>query len=157
MCSAFQLTFSFHNPDASVYMQLFKIWEKGLSKIANVDGLFVEFLTQPHPVTNGTNLFGLTPGRTDDVMVDMTAAYNNKADDRRVQSVIAEIVNEQRALLKQTGHLMDFIYLNYADNSQKVLQSWGNENVAKLRDVSKKYDPNGVFQKQVPGGFKIPM
>lgn len=132
-------------------MQIFKSWEKGLSKIANVDGLFVEFLTQPYPVTNGTNLFGLTPGRTDDVMVDLTATYKNKADDRRVRSVIAEIVNEQRALLKRTGHLMDFIYLNYADSSQKVLQSWGNENVAKLRHVGKKYDPNGVFQKQVPG------
>ncbi|KAL6238475.1 hypothetical protein BDW75DRAFT_201416 [Aspergillus navahoensis] len=154
---AFQLTFSFHNPDPAVYMELFKIWEQGLSKIANVEGLFVEFLTQPHPVTNGTNLFGLTPGRTDDVMVDMTAAYSNQADDRRVQSAITEIVDEQRSLLKRTGHLMDFIYLNYADVSQKVLQSWGADNVAKLRAASKKYDPKAVFQKQVPGGFKIPM
>ncbi|KAL4759688.1 FAD-binding oxidoreductase [Aspergillus foveolatus] len=153
---AFQLTFSFHNPDPTVYMELFKIWETGLSKIANVEGLFIEFLTQPHPVTNGTNLFGLTPGRTDDVMVDMTAAYANQADDRLVQSVITDIVDEQRALLKRTGHLMDFIYLNYADISQDVLQSWGADNVAKLRAASDKYDPKGVFQKQVPGGFKIP-
>lgn len=137
-------------------MELFKIWETGLSKIANVEGLFVEFLTQPHPVTNGTNLFGLTPWRTDDVMVDMTAAYTNQADDRLVQSVITDIVNEQRALLKRTGYLMDFIYLNYADISQEVLQSWGADNVAKLRAASDKYDPKRVFQKQVPGGFKIP-
>src|SRR3954452_9204233 len=120
--SAFQLTFSFHNPDPNVYMELFKIWEKGVSKIANVDSIFVEFLIQPHPVTNGTNMFGLTPGRTDDVMIDMTAGYANKADDVLVQRVINDIVNKQRALLKSHGYLMDFIYLNYADISQKVLQ-----------------------------------
>lgn len=138
-------------------MQLFKIWEKGLSKIAKVEGIFVEFLVQPHPVTNGTNMFGLTPGKTDDVMVDMTAAYTNTADDALVKAVITDIVNQQRALLKAHGHLIDFIYLNYADISQKVLQSWGADNVAKLRAVSKRYDPKGVFQKQVPGGYKIPM
>lgn len=138
-------------------MELFKIWEKGLSKVANVDGIFVEFLTQPHPVTNGTNMFGLTPGKTDDVLIDMTAAYANKADDALAQSVITDIVNKQRALLKRHGQLMDFIYLNYADISQKVLQSWGADNVAKLQAVSKKYDPKGVFQEQVPGGYKIPM
>ncbi|CAG7947196.1 unnamed protein product [Penicillium nalgiovense] len=154
--SAFQLTFSFHNPDPNVYMELFKIWEKGVSKIANVDSIFVEFLVQPHPVTNGTNMFGLTPERKDDVMIDMTAGYANKADDVLVQRVIIDIVDKQRALLKSHGHLMDFIYLNYADISQKVLQSWGEDNIAKLRAASKKYDPNGVFQEQVPGGYKIP-
>lgn len=138
-------------------MELFKIWENGLSKIANVDSIFVEFLIQPHPVTNGTNMFGLTPEKTDDVMIDMTAGYANKADDALVQPVIWDIVNKQRALLKSHGHLMDFIYLNYADISQKVVQSWGTDNVAKLRAASKKYDPKGVFQKQVPGGYKIPM
>lgn len=51
------------------------------------------------------------------------------------RTAIAEIVNEQRTLLKRAGHPMQFIYLNYADNSQKVLQL-GNENVAKLRDAS---------------------
>lgn len=155
--SSFQLTFSFHNPDPKVYMELFKIWEKGLSKTANVEGIFIEFLIQPHPVTNGANMFGLTPGRTDDVMVDMTATYANKADDTLVRSVIRNIVDKQRALLQSHGHLMDFIYLNYADISQEVLQSWGADNVAKLKAVSKKYDPQGVFQKQVPGGYKIPM
>lgn len=137
-------------------MELFKIWEQSLKQISKVDGIFVEFLIQPHPVTNGTNMFGLTPGKTDDVMVDMTSAYTNESDDALVKSVITEMVEAQRAILKFNGHLMDFIYLNYADKSQKVMQSWGADNVAKLNAASKKYDPKGVFQKRVPGGFKIP-
>ncbi|PKX92378.1 uncharacterized protein P174DRAFT_421447 [Aspergillus novofumigatus IBT 16806] len=41
----FQLAFSFNNPNATVYMELIKISEKGLSKVANVEGIFVEFLS----------------------------------------------------------------------------------------------------------------
>ncbi|MCJ1332273.1 hypothetical protein MMC10_008965 [Thelotrema lepadinum] len=153
----FQLTFSFSNPDAATYYQLFKIWEDAMPKLANVTGMFVEFLIQPQPVTNGTNLFGLQAGKTDDVMVDMTSAYTNKADDALVAQVLTDLVNQQKQLLQNGGYLIDFIYLNYADISQQVLQSWGSSNVAKLQAASKKYDPSGVFQTQVPGGFKIPM
>ncbi|KAK5989784.1 FAD-dependent monooxygenase sdcF [Cladobotryum mycophilum] len=152
---AFQLTFSFQNPNASVYMNLFKIWEQGISKIAKVDGIFIEFLTQPQPVTNGTNLFGLKAGKTDNVLIDMTATYTKASDDAVVKATLSDIVQKQRALLKSTGHLLDFIYLNYADISQDVLGSWGAGNLAKLKAASKKYDPQGVFQKRVPGGYKL--
>ncbi|KAI1779467.1 Glucooligosaccharide oxidase [Hypoxylon cercidicola] len=152
---AFQLTFSFQNPNASVYMELFKIWENGTSAVADVNGIFIEFLTQPQPVTNGTNMFGLIGGKTDYVSVDMTAAYNNESDDALVEAAMTDIVEKQRALLKSHGYLIDFIYLNYADISQDVFDSWGADNVAKLQDVSKKFDPEGVFQTMVPGGYKI--
>lgn len=154
--SGFQLTFSFCNPDPATYFQLFKIWEKAMPKLANVEGIYVEFLVQPHPVTNGTNLFGLKAGKTDDAMVDMTSAYTNKADDALVAQVLTDMVNQQKQLLKKSQDLIDFLYLNYADISQQVLQSWGSSNVDKLKAASKKYDPSGVFQTQVPGGFKIP-
>ena len=154
--SGFQLTFSFRNPDPATYIQLFSIWENAMPKLAKVDGIFVEFLVQPHPVTNGTNLFGLQAGKTDDVMIDMTSAYTNKADDSLVAQVLTDVVNQQKQLLKKSNYLIDFLYLNYADISQPVLQSWGSSNVNKLKAASKKYDPSGVFQTQVPGGFKIP-
>ena len=35
------------------------------------------------------------------------------------------------------------------------LESYGKANVQLLRNVSAKYDPQGVFQYMVPGGFKI--
>ncbi|KAI1195490.1 Glucooligosaccharide oxidase [Nemania serpens] len=153
---AFQLTFSFQNPEADVYMKLFKIWESGIEEITDVKGLFIEFLTQPQPVTNGTNMFNLKPGKTDYVNIDMTATYNDKADDQLIVRVMNKIVNSQRALLKSNGLLIDFVYLNYADISQNVYQSWGGNSVAKFRAASKKYDPRGVFQIMVPGGYKIP-
>ncbi|KAL6697232.1 FAD-binding domain-containing protein [Trichoderma pleuroticola] len=152
---SYQLTLTFQNPPAAIYTELFQIWEKRITALANVKGLFIEFLLQPQPVTNGTNMFGLTPGKTDDVLIDMTAAYDNESDDVLVESVINDIVKKQRAFLESRGYLLDFIYLNYADISQNVLSTWGNKSLAKLRAVSKKYDPKGVFQKKSPGGYKL--
>ncbi|KAI1393317.1 FAD binding domain-containing protein [Hypoxylon trugodes] len=50
---------------------------------------------------------------------------------------------------------IDFVYLNYADASQDPLGSYGADNIQHIRDVAAKYDPNEVFQKRIPGGFKI--
>ena len=38
---------------------------------------------------------------------------------------------------------------------QNPLKSYGAVNVAKIRSVAKKYDPNGVVQTKAPRGFKV--
>lgn len=48
-----------------------------------------------------------------------------------------------------------FRYLNYADPTQNPLKSYGSANVAFIKKVAAKYDPEGIFQSKVPGGFKI--
>ena len=107
-------------------------------------------------VAQGTpSLFGLDAGRTDYVMMLMTAAYANAADDDRVRDGILSIVRDQRGLLRRNRYLIDFVYANYADKTQGVYQSWGADSVAKLQAASRKYDPDGIFQKRVHGGLKV--
>ncbi|THC87606.1 hypothetical protein EYZ11_012949 [Aspergillus tanneri] len=48
-----------------------------------------------------------------------------------------------------------FKYLNYADKSQDPFSSYGEANKAHLIAVGKRYDPNELFQKGLPGGFKL--
>ena len=50
---------------------------------------------------------------------------------------------------------VDYLFSNDASYSQPVLQSYGTENVAKMREVQALYDPQRVFQTLVPGGFKL--
>lgn len=50
---------------------------------------------------------------------------------------------------------MDFVYLNYADATQDPLGSYGNSNVHYMKEVAARYDPAGIFQSRIPGGFKI--
>lgn len=48
-----------------------------------------------------------------------------------------------------------FRYLNYSDVSQDPLSTYGEDNIKQMRKVAAKYDPIGIFQRLVPGGFKI--
>ncbi|USP73746.1 hypothetical protein yc1106_01020 [Curvularia clavata] len=41
------------------------------------------------------------------------------------------------------------------DLYQSVILSYGNERLARLKSISKKYDPMTVSRKLRPGGFKI--
>jgi hypothetical protein len=47
-------------------------------------------------------------------------------------------------------------YLNYAHYVQDPIKGYGAANIEKLKSASKKYDPDGVFQKLRSSGFKIP-
>lgn len=53
------------------------------------------------------------------------------------------------------GKYVEFKYLNYATAWQDPLGSYGKEGLEVLKKVSRKYDPEGVFQGLCEGGFKI--
>ena len=46
--------------------------------------------------------------------------------------------------------------LTYSGWNQPVLESYGEENLARMRAVQAAYDPGHVFQRLVPGGQKLP-
>ncbi|KJZ68455.1 hypothetical protein HIM_12157 [Hirsutella minnesotensis 3608] len=48
-----------------------------------------------------------------------------------------------------------YIDLNHAKGSQKPFLGYGAGNYAFLKSTSQKYDPRGVFQALMPGGFKL--
>lgn len=47
------------------------------------------------------------------------------------------------------------VFMNYANPGQDPLGSYGERSVEHIRSVAAKYDPKGVFQTRVPGGFKV--
>lgn len=48
-----------------------------------------------------------------------------------------------------------FLYMNYAAKFQDVIASYGADNVEFLRGVAAAYDPDQVFQRLLPGPFKL--
>lgn len=68
---------------------------------------------------------------------------------------LRKVYEDLRAYAASTDGLLSWITANYAHPTQEVFQSYGRENVQKIRDAAAKYDPNGVFQHLCPGGFKI--
>jgi hypothetical protein len=85
----------------------------------------------------------------------VAALWSNSTANDVVEKKAGQVTNDIAELAKSLGLLHGFQYLNYADPSQDPLESYGPANVQHLKEASRKYDPSGVFQRQVPGGFKL--
>ncbi|KAK8066073.1 hypothetical protein PG997_012820 [Apiospora hydei] len=74
-----------------------------------------------------------------------------EAEARRRMTGYREAVKRESV---RTGTDVAFEYLNYADKAQDPLQSYGADNVAFLRGVAAKYDPEGILRRRMPGGSR---
>ena len=57
---------------------------------------------------------------------------------------------------KADGSYLPYEFMNDASYDQDVIGHYGAANVQRLKEVQRRYDPELVFQKLVPGGFKLP-
>lgn len=85
----------------------------------------------------------------------LTASWTLSSDDDLVNRVADEFIRQTNTLAQQRGLSHEFIYLNYANKTQNPIDGYGAASKAKLQAVSKRYDPKGIFQMGVPGGFKL--
>ena len=84
--------------------------------------------------------------------VDESEAHMDEPMRNAVKDLFAA-ANSRAAVL---GVKRDFLALTYADGWQDPIGSRSPGTVEELLATSQKYDPMQVFQKQVPGGFKLP-
>ena len=104
----------------------------------------------------GGNVLGLDSSLTKNaVLFLLTLKTNTAADEAVIHARGGVFFANVDEAVKTSGNSLPFVYLNYANPSQDPLGSYGVENVEFIRKVSAKYDPQGVFQRRVPGGFKI--
>lgn len=106
-------------------------------------------------VEAGGNVMGLERQKDDGILllalIEVPTAEQRAAAYPKVKAWIEEL----QAYASSVDGAQDWLYMNYADPGQKVLRSYGAENVEFMKKVAAKYDPEGVFQKLCPGGFKI--
>ncbi|KAJ5587856.1 uncharacterized protein N7459_003621 [Penicillium hispanicum] len=82
-------------------------------------------------------------------------SWDDSRDDSLVKYAGDRIITQVREYAASIGEDHEYIYLNYADRSQNPLRGYGADNLREILRVAKKYDPAGVFQTQMPGGFKV--
>lgn len=83
------------------------------------------------------------------------ASWTDPTDDPSLNAAAENWVTSVQQFSASAGTNVDFLYLNYAASFQDPLASYGAANLAFMRQVSQKYDPEQVFQNLVPGGFKL--
>lgn len=107
-------------------------------------------------VERGGNILGVDKLKDNAIVLLGSLAVNGADQEAIGRQKILEWKEAVEQYSKSIGAFIDYRYMNYADASQDVLASYGDENVQKMHAVSSKYDPEGIFQKRVPGGFKLP-
>jgi FAD/FMN-containing dehydrogenase len=101
------------------------------------------------------NALGLDAADGPLVLVLLSAFWHDAADDARVDAAARRLVARVRRAAARRGLARAWIYLNYAAPWQDPIAGYGAANRRRLQDISRRYDPHGVFQKNVPGGFKL--
>ncbi|KAH8174772.1 FAD binding domain-containing protein [Sarocladium implicatum] len=101
------------------------------------------------------NVLGLD-GETDPVVVlELCCDWADAKHDALVKKVMQQAISEIEAASESLGSAHRFRFTNYAAAWQRPLDGYGEKNKRFLKDVSRKYDPNGLFQTGCLGGFKL--
>ncbi|ROW14174.1 hypothetical protein VPNG_04282 [Cytospora leucostoma] len=89
----------------------------------------------------------------------VSAHWTYMWDDASKDSAIFRAYQRVLVRAKAAGELLGlnhrYIYMNYASQFQDPISGYGPESKARLLEVSKTYDPEGVFQDLQPGYFKL--
>lgn len=138
-------------------------WQETLSKVKDAEGFIFSFGF--HPLTQalldssekaGGNAMAIPPSDAPLFIVLINPVWKLAIDDERISLEIESLVAELRQLAREKGMLHRYMFTNYSYSKDDVLAGYGEDSLLKLKETSKRYDPDGVFQVGVPGGFKLP-
>ncbi|KAI0118651.1 hypothetical protein GGR51DRAFT_497199 [Nemania sp. FL0031] len=157
-----QLTFSTSFKNS--VKQLEDLWTLFIDSLSDVDvdGISWSLTLEPIPTTlaaataeRGGNILGLDVPPEGIILTLGSFTFASEelynAKDSAVQKLLSDII----ALSKSNDVFNSWIDLNHAYRSQNPFKSYGDENYDFLKATAEKYDPNGVFQTLMPGGFKL--
>lgn len=110
-----------------------------------------------HSVRKSGNILGIDSIEENAVVLLGSIAVNGVDQEvlsRRKMQAWKEAVEDYS---RSVGAYVEYRYANYADKTQDVVRTYGEENIRKMHAVSEKFDTDGVFQTRAPGGFKLPV
>ncbi|KAL3291910.1 FAD binding domain-containing protein [Colletotrichum asianum] len=152
--------------DKSILQYAAKIHEDFVKSLQNLIGedafdtmIFLQPVTKDYgriAQEKGGNMLGLENMAGNAIM--WTAAVfvkTSEADFAIAEQRLNEMSSFMNDFAESVGGAEDLVYLNYASSRQDSLGSYGAKSLEYMRKIADKYDPEGIFQTRVPGGFKL--
>jgi hypothetical protein len=145
------------SPTLAVYQEIFSLWNQTVPQVSAVTDLGYNLVFQriPSTVPGADNSLGLPANSGSLVLLQLSNSWGLATDDALMTGVATQLIADIEKVTKAAGVYNRFQYLNYAAQSQTPLDNYGAASKSNLVAVSKKYDPQGLFQTGVPGGFKL--
>jgi hypothetical protein len=144
---------------------LYKIWKELVPEVGKqyayadfgAELTFQGLPPTPHEESHPNSL-GFNPEsepEKDVVFLQVVFTYSDARADEGLQVALQDFVARLEKQIEEEDVHHDFVYLNFAATFQNPFAGYGEEQQEKLRSVARKYDPAGLFQKQLAGGFKL--
>lgn len=147
--------------DAATLAAVHAIYKSSITPLRsrNVKGLVWTLIFQPllpEWVRKGdANPLGLHDLSEALVIVNFAINWDEGRDDKLVKVTTRRAIEEMEAFARSKGTGNRWRYLNYCAEWQRPFEGYGEENLAFLREVSERFDPEGLFQRACVGGFKL--
>ncbi|KAF2788459.1 FAD linked oxidase-like protein [Melanomma pulvis-pyrius CBS 109.77] len=146
--------------DAKLYKDVYAFWREKALAVHAATGANQTFTLQP--VTANMAKVGAAKGGNPTGIPSINhqwwttlVDWNNASDDNTVRSVSIATTEKWREYGQSRGLDLRYIFMNDASRDQNPLQSYGSDNVARLKQIAKKYDPAQTFQNDQNAGFLL--
>jgi hypothetical protein len=81
--------------------------------------------------------------------------WSSERDDEVVRQVSIDTTNHWELLGRERGLWLPHLFMNDASRDQNPIATYGYDNIAKLKEIALKYDPNQLFQTLQNSGFLL--
>ncbi|KAL4943633.1 hypothetical protein BDV06DRAFT_221085 [Aspergillus oleicola] len=146
----------------SILHTVHTIWNTSTAEIAHIPGISWSLSLIPivpairtQSALRGGNILGLEVPPHGLVMILLSAMYNSSSDDPVVSAAAERLSDRIVEAAQEDGVFNAYVDYNHAAPWQDPIASYGERNHEFIRETAWRYDPDGVFQRLCPGGFKI--
>lgn len=154
-------TATFKN-NADLQVKILEFFVQEVEEIKDAAGILPALVMQPitkdmisHFSKKGGNALGIAESDGPLILMNIAIMWTSKSDDARIVAAADRVISASKSAAKAINLDYNYIYQNYASLNQSVFASYGPANQQRLIQISKKYDPDQVFQKLQPGYFKL--
>lgn len=143
-----------------IISRIISIWKSTALSMQQVTNITTSMTFQsipPPPSVLSPNVLGFLPGSTPHknlVLMLLSTFFEESTAYEQIDMLTKGFFAAVDEVAEDEGGNREYTYLNYAAKWQRPLKDYGMVQWSYLAIKSRKYDPNGVFQRQV-GGFKI--
>ncbi|PQE03940.1 6-hydroxy-D-nicotine oxidase protein [Rutstroemia sp. NJR-2017a BVV2] len=148
--------------DEATYVEVAQICQNATAGLAGING--GTMVLMPQPIS--TSMISESLARGESPMVSgltskaqlwfsINVGWNFASDDSKVEALLLDTFKKIDNMTKKRKQHDQFIFQNDAFSTQNTLISYGKKTFDRLQKVSREVDPDRMFQRLVPGGFKI--
>lgn len=150
-------------PDADFMEEFYQLADKYLQPVVSLPGFLCALNYQPVPTVmserhGAVDSLGPIQTQGDLIFIHIAIGVDEEAkeSDEKLAKAIKGLVDEGNRRAKELAVDRSYVQGTYADSWQNPFEARSESTVRELIKTSEKYDPLRMFQKQVPGGFKLP-